>query len=370
MEQGQSRATTTPSRLGSRRFAALAVVLLGCGSADLIGQQAQIGPQASGFPEFASPVQAPAALPSGSLSGSVFDHDGAVVPGARVSLRNTAGGIERTVTSGAEGRFGFSNLPAGTYVITASAPGFGPFVSPGISLVQGESRTSLDLSLSIPAAHTDITVTVPSKELATEEIHEAEQQRIFGFPDFYTSFRWDAQPLDTGQKFSLALHATTDYMAFVTAAGVAGGEQIENTFPSYGGGAEGYAKRYGAAYADGFVGKIIGSAILPSVFRQDPRYFYMGPERGTVRQRARHAILSAVIARGDNGRPEPNYSHLFGNAAAGALSTYYHPSTDSAGKLALDNALLGSAGEAAVDLAREFLLRHFTRGVPAASSGN
>ena len=340
-----------------------------CSPGTLHAQRADsVTPLAAAAPP-SSPEGPAAAAPAeplraGTLTGAISDRDGALIPHALLSLRTSDGAPERTATSDSEGRFHFAGLRPGTYLLTASAPGFEETTSAPIAIDADHLAPHVELAFRVPASHADVTVSVTRHELATEEVHELEQQRVIGFPDFYTTYRWDAVPLNTGQKFTLAAHATTDPMAFVTAGLVAAGEQVQNTFPSFGGGFGGYAKRYGAAYTDAFVGKFIGSAIFPAVFRQDPRYFYMGPERGTIRQRARHAILSAVLTRGDDGATEPNYSHILGNAAAGAMSTLYHPSTDSAGKLALDNALLGTVGEAAVNLTREFLLKHFTRGLP------
>ena len=310
---------------------------------------------------------APEAPSLGSLSGSVVDGGGALVPGAAISLRGENQSGESQAKADEQGRFQFANLPSGSYVLTATAPGFQSFTSSLVALNPGEMRDALELTMAVSSNRVVVEVRVSRHDLAEDELRAEERQRVLGlFPNFYTSFLWDAQPLDTRQKFNLALHATTDSMALVTAGLVACGEQIQGTFPAYGSGAQGYAKRYGAAYADGFIGKMVGSALLPSVFRQDPRYFYMG--KGTIHQRARHAILSAVLARGDNGRTEPNYSHILGNAATGAISTLYHPAADSAGKLALDNGLIGIVGSAAVNLTREFLLKPFTKGVPVYSS--
>ena len=310
--------------------------------------------------------EAPTSPWSGSLAGSVLDGSGALVPGAAVSLRGEGAAGESRARADEAGRFRFANLPGGTYVLTATAPGFQGFTSSLVALNTGEARDALELTMAVSSNHVVLEVRASRHDLANDEVHAEERQRVLGlFPNFYTSFLWEAQPLDSRQKFSLALHATTDSMAFVTAGLVAGGEQMGKTFPAYGYGPEGFAKRYGAAYADGFIGKMVGSALLPSVFRQDPRYFYLG--NGTVRQRARHAILSAVIARGDNGRAEPNYSHILGNAATGAISTLYHPAADSAGRLALSNGLIGIVGSAVVNLSREFLLKPFTRGVPVYS---
>ena len=93
---------------------------------------------------------------------------------------------------------------------------------------------------------------------------------------------------------------------------IAGVEQASNTFAGYGQGAQGYGKRFGANYADAFIDTMIGGAILPSLFKQDPRYFYKGT--GTIRSRAMYAIANSVICKGDNGRWQPNYSGDSGRA--------------------------------------------------------
>ena len=297
-----------------------------------------------------------------SISGSVADTTGALIPGATVTLLTPGDKTALATTrSDAEGRFTFDDLRLGEYEIIVTGPGFAPYTSKRIILVAVEPREIIEVRLPLAVGSADAEVTVTRRELANEELHDAEKQRVLGiFPNFYTSFVWNAEPLDTRQKFSLALHATTDPVAFITAGIVAGGEQLNNTFPSYGDDTASYFKRYGAAYADGFIGKIIGGAILPSLFHQDPRYFYMGT--GTVRERALYAIASSVIVRGNNGRNQLNYSHILGNAAAGAISGVYHPHENS-GKLALDNALIGIGGQAVINLCREFLLKPFTHGI-------
>src|SRR5260370_32352782 len=92
-------------------------------------------------------------------------------------------------------------------------------------------------------------------------------------------------------KFKLSLRSTTDPVTFLVAAGLAGVEQKHNTFPGYGQGSEGYAKRFGAAYADTMVSKMVSRAILPTILHQDPRYFYRGfgpgPHRASFRARRR-----------------------------------------------------------------------------------
>ena len=67
-----------------------------------------------------------------------------------------------------------------------------------------------------------------------------------------------------------------DPVSFGLIGVIAGIQQSQNGFSGYGQGAQGYGKRYGASYANFVSGTFIGSAILPSVLKQDPRYFYKG----------------------------------------------------------------------------------------------
>jgi hypothetical protein len=144
---------------------------------------------------------------------------------------------------------------------------------------------------------------------------------------------------------------------------VAGVEQATGTLSGYGQGAQGYAKRYGAAYADLVTGTFIGGAIFPSLLKQDPRYFYKGT--GSVRSRVLYAISMSVICKGDNGRWQPNYSGILGSLASGGISNLYYPATDrSDAALTFENMVIGIGETAAVNLLQEFVMRKITPNVP------
>ena len=158
-------------------------------------------------------------------------------------------------------------------------------------------------------------------------MHQEEKQRILGIvPNFQTADRQTAVPLTAGQKFHLALRGSIDPFSFVVAGMDAGVSQARNDFPGYGRGAQGYAKRYGAAYADQFSGNMFGNAIFPSLLHQDPRYLRKGT--GTFGHRLRDALISPFWTRNDNGTWGPNYSNVMGNFAAGGLANLYYPSSD------------------------------------------
>src|SRR6476469_965447 len=62
-------------------------------------------------------------LTAGTVTGTVTDPNGAVVPNATVALENAVTGYNRSMTTGADGAFRFDNVPFNNYVYSASASG-------------------------------------------------------------------------------------------------------------------------------------------------------------------------------------------------------------------------------------------------------
>ena len=305
---------------------------------------------------------------SGSVSGTVLDKNRDVLQGARVTLTGPSTFANRSVESGNDGQFAFTELTPDVYKLTVSAPGMTTFTSPQIPLHAGEFHILPPVILSLAAVGISITVTGNQEQLSEEQVHIAVQQRIGGvIPNFYSSYDWNAPPMLAKQKFQLSVRSIIDPVAFLSVAGVAGVEQYLNVFPAYGGGIEGYGKRYGAALANHVSGTLLGRAVYPSIFHQDPRYFYKG--KGSIGSRALYAASAAVIARGDDGRRMPNYSRVLGHFSAAAISNFYYPSSDRGGSLVLFNGLAGIGAEAAGNLIREFVLKRFTSHVPKQANG-
>lgn len=143
------------------------------------------------------------------------------------------------------------------------------------------------------------------RELAQEQIKEQEKQRVFGvIPNFYVSYVANAVPLVPKQKFELAWKSASDPIKLVGVGALAGIDQAGDRWGAYGQGAQGYAKRLGASYANVFGATFIGGAIMPSVLKQDPRYFYKG--KGSKRSRFLYALGNSGMCKGDNGRWQLN----------------------------------------------------------------
>jgi hypothetical protein len=210
----------------------------------------------------------------------------------------------------------------------------------------------------VAAASMEVTVR-PTDLIAAEQIRAAEKQRLVGVvPNFYTSYIYDAAPLTWKQKFSLAVRGTFDPVAVIGVGFAAGIEQANNSFAGYGQGASGYAKRYAAKFVDGRSSDLLTHAVFPTLFHQDPRYYYQGS--GTFKSRLMHAVGSAFVTRSDSGRTEPNYSYLLGDVSAAALSNLYYPEANRGAHLVFTNAAVGLAGRIGGNLIREFLSKRLT----------
>lgn len=305
---------------------------------------------------------------SGTISGTVLDPNGGVVSRARIVLTNRTGGAESVQESGANGEFFFAGLPQGTFRLTVTKVGMGTFFLPEIPLVTGESRMVPEIVLPVAALSTEIRVRGDPNELAEEQVHIAVEQRVWGVvPNFYSSYDWNAPPLGPKQKFHLAFRSVSDVVAFAGAGALAGIEHTGKRFPGYGFGMKGYSKRYGAAYASDFSGRMLSSAVLPALFHQDPRYFYRGSGSGA--SRLLYAIGAALITRSDKGHWQPNYSHVLGSFAAGGLSNLYYPPGSRGVSLTIVNGLIETVGNAGNNILREFVLKGITTKVPSYANG-
>jgi hypothetical protein len=296
---------------------------------------------------------------SGYISGTVVDRAGAVAVGAQVRLTREDQSPAQEVVSCENGQFSFADLPPGPFELTITAAGFETQKFSG-ALHPGDSYIVPEIRLAVAPVMTEVRVGLTPVEVALIQLKEEEKQRVLGFiPNFYVSYVPDPAPLAPKQKYQLAWKSITDPFTFLGAGALAGLQQASDDFAGYGQGAQGYAKRFGAAYADVVAGTFVGSAILPSVLKQDPRYFYKGS--GSVRSRTLYALANSVICKGDNKRWQPNYSSILGSFASGGISYLYYPASDrNATQLVLQNSLIRIGESAFENVLQEFVFRKFT----------
>jgi hypothetical protein len=173
--------------------------------------------------------------------------------------------------------------------------------------------------------------------------------------------------LTAAQKLQLGWKTIVDPVVFFSTGVAAGIEQARGDYPEFGQGAEGYAKRYGAHYADQVSSIIIGHVVMQSILHQDPRYFYKGT--GSIRSRALYAIGTAFVRKGDNAQWQPDYSDVLGGMAATELSSLYYPRTSRPLRRLADSVALDFGGRAIHNLLHEFVLRRVTPHVSQAVPG-
>jgi hypothetical protein len=295
---------------------------------------------------------------TGHITGTVIDANGDTISGATVVLQGPALKDPLKLVADDNGFFDFKQLDAGTYRITIAAQEFADWSSPDLVLNPSQYLILTDCKLRVAEVTSSINVMYRPEEIATEQVRLEETQRVFGIiPNFYVVYDPNPAPLTTKLKFHLAMKTSTDVFTVLGVATLAGINQAGDT-PNYVQGARGYGERVGAVAADGFSDIMLGGAILPSLLRQDPRYYYKGT--GTNKSRALHALSTPFICRGDNGKFQPNYSSIGGDLGSSALSNLYYPPSNRGGGLLVQNLFITTGERMLSNLVQEFVLGRIT----------
>jgi hypothetical protein len=315
-----------------------------------------------------NPTKPQAALDStaASISGTVTNVNGEVVPGATILLEGADSADRRTAVASDNGAFQFDNLKPGiSYGVTIKAANFEGWKSPPILLKPGQYLFLPEIKLKLPESVASVTVYASTEQIATEQVVIAEHQRVLGvIPNFWVTYDPNPVPLTAKLKFRLVYRTLIDPMTFVGVAFLAAIYQAADT-PDFGQGWTAYAQRVGTGYADTTTDLLFGGAVLPSLLRQDPRYFYQGT--GTKKSRAFHAMSAPFVCKGDNGKTQPNYSSMGGDLISGAISNLYYPKSDRGVALLFEGFALTTGIRVVDTLIQEFLLRKLT---PNARKGN
>jgi hypothetical protein len=128
-------------------------------------------------------------------------------------------------------------------------------------------------------------------------------------------------PLSVKRKFWLATEDSFDYSSFALAGVVAGIGQARNSTPEFRDNA--YVKYYWHSFVDQAVGNYFTEAIVPTVARQDPRYYTLG--HGGFFRRTGYAVSRLLVTRTDSGGRSFNFSEIVGNGAGAGVSNLYYP---------------------------------------------
>ena len=158
--------------------------------------------------------------------------------------------------------------------------------------------------------------------------------------------------LERRDKFLLFIHDSGDPLALLTAGFNAGIDQAQNRDPTFGQGAEGYGKRFGADLAGQTSLRFFTDFAYPTIFSEDPRYYRLG--RGSGRRRLLHALGHTFVAHRDDGKHIFNFSEWMGTASAVVLGNTYHPGNERGFAPAARQIGYSVATDMGFDVLREF----------------
>lgn len=149
----------------------------------------------------------------GSVTGTVTDQSGAVVPSAQVTVTNDATGLKRQTTTDAAGTYRVLDLPQGNYTIEVTAGGFKPLKVTNLAVVIGQVNAK-DLQLQVGTATQEVTVEESAIALQTQkaDVHTE-----------ITSYAVQNLPLSTYRNFQAAE---------LLAPGVFSTSGISNSYPN------------------------------------------------------------------------------------------------------------------------------------------
>src|SRR5579863_4458856 len=172
-------------------------------------------------------------------------------------------------------------------------------------------------------------------------------------PNFATvndpsSFR----PISAGEKFKLASQDSFDPFSWVIVGVYAGVAQWGNDYKQYGQGTQGYAKRYGAAFADGTISNFMTEAIMPCILHEDSRYFRMAV--GNPWKRTGYALTRVLVGRSNSGKQRFNTSEIAGTMIAAGIANLYYPSGNRTVGETMEKFTVNVVSDAGFNVLREF----------------
>jgi hypothetical protein len=199
--------------------------------------------------------------------------------------------------------------------------------APGFILIAQQTESTSQHSAS--QAHTDDPpASSSSAPRSADPERRVQTKRILGVFPNYRSVSADTElpPQSFKDKFVLATKDSFDYSSFILAGAIAGVAQAQNSYPEFRQGTAGYGRYYWHAFADQAVGNYLTEAIVPSLTREDSRYYTLG--HGNFLHRSGYAVSRLFITRTDSGGRTFNVSEIGGNLAGAAISDTYYPSRE------------------------------------------
>jgi hypothetical protein len=230
-------------------------------------------------------------------------------------------------------------------------------VCPLLAQGQEEPLTNSTPTAPAPAGATAELTGDAAPPAAPEPALEAEPPKddrlLYTLPNYLTvEGNAPAPPLSSGTKFKLVAKDCFDVAEYPFIGFQAAIAQATNSPAELRQGLAGYARRYGAAFADNTIGNFLTEGVFPSLLHQDPRYYQRG--QGSFLRRVAYTISRSFITRGDSGQTEFNYSEIAGNAFAAGISNLYAPAAQRTARNTMQEWGIQIGWDTTANLLREF----------------
>ena len=193
----------------------------------------------------------------------------------------------------------------------------------------------------------------PQPKINADDSGQQTKRILWIIPNFRAvSAETHLPPLSTKDNFWLATQDSFDYSSFLYTGLIAGGAMAAKSEPSFGQGASGYGNYFAHGFADGTIENYMVEAIVPSLVKEDPRYYTLG--RGGFFKRSGYALSRLFITRTDSGNPSPNISEIVGAGAAAGIGNAYYPADTNVWVKTYQRWIGQILQDAAGNLAKEF----------------
>jgi hypothetical protein len=176
----------------------------------------------------------------------------------------------------------------------------------------------------------------------------------FVVPNFVTANDTAANrvPLTTRQKYELAWVSTYDISAHFGNLLESSIQQWTNGEPHYGRNLAAFGKRFAAAEGDQATSSLFIHGLLPSLLKEDPRYFRLG--KGSAAARLYRAVTRAVVIRTDAGGHTFNTPAILGQLMQAGISNFYYPPQDRSVNGTVKDLGINVVYDAAFNILKEF----------------
>jgi hypothetical protein len=239
------------------------------------------------------PTEASAQLQTGTLTGTVKDESGGLLPGVSITVKNVANGQTRTVTTNETGRYQVIALQPGQYSLDAQLQGFATVSRSGVTVNVG-SEIDVDLTMKIASLSESLTVTGEAplvQSTKTDLSNIVTQQTLENLPSRQKQY------LD----FTLLMPATTQAVSTVQGTGAVIG---------------GARSKEGALLIDGFYNFDEGFNMPKQMQSQDAIQEFQVVQFGGAAEygRAIGGVINAVTKSGANELSGSGYGYFRNNS--------------------------------------------------------